>query len=66
MRFDTSDTGKYCFDSRQTLIGEELSKLEDEYTAGLRSNPNPYTAKAPSKRTCSHYSQWYSWLSASH
>ena len=40
MRFDTNDTGKYSFDSRQNLTGEELSRLEDEYTARLRSNPS--------------------------
>ena len=38
MRFDTNDTGKYIFDTRQELTGEELFRLEDEYYTRLRSD----------------------------
>ena len=40
MLFDTNDTGRYFFDSRQTLNTDELIKLEDEYYNGLENNPS--------------------------
>lgn len=40
MLFDTNDTGRYFFDSRQTLNTDELIKLEDKYYTGLENNPS--------------------------
>ena len=40
MLFDTSNPGKYIFDSRQTLTNREYSDLSAEYLARLRNDPS--------------------------
>ena len=47
MRFDTSNPGKYIFDSRQKLTTDELLRLEEQYYVGMMQNPSGYYKSIP-------------------